>query len=116
MKKLQISDSKILKTLKNKKSFVEKVIRESTIESKTVNYAKSKGWLVYKFTSPANRAVPDRIFIRHSIVFFIEFKAPGKKPTKLQKKVHDDINSHHVPVYVIDNFPLGKELVDSFEE
>lgn len=91
-------------------------MRESTIESKTVTYAKSKGWLVYKFTSPANRAVPDRIFIRRGIVFFIEFKAPGKKPTKLQKKVHVDINNHQVPVHVVDSWPKGKELMDSFEE
>lgn len=91
-------------------------MRESTIESKTVNYAKSKGWLVYKFTSPANRAVPDRIFIRHSIVFFIEFKAPGKKPTELQKKVHLDIKNQEIPVHIIDSWSKGKELMDSFEE
>lgn len=91
-------------------------MKELTIESKIVNYAKSKGWLVYKFTSPANRAVPDRIFIRHSIVFFIEFKAPGKKPTKLQKKVHNDINYHQVPVFIIDNVKTGKDLIDSFRE
>lgn len=91
-------------------------MKESTIESKTVNYAKSKGWLVYKFTSPGNRAVPDRIFIRKGIVFFIEFKTLGKKATKLQKKVHDDINYHHIIVYVIDNFLEGKKLIDSFEK
>ena len=90
-------------------------MKESTIESKTVNYAKSKAWLVYKFTSPANRAVPDRIFIRRSIVFFIEFKAPGKKPTKLQKKVHNDINFHKFFVYVVDNLHFGKLVIDSFE-
>ena len=89
-------------------------MKESMIESKTVNYAKSNGWLVFKFISPGNRGVPDRLFIRYSIVFFIEFKAPGKKPTKLQKKVHDIINHHEIPVYIIDDSEKGKQLIDNY--
>jgi hypothetical protein len=33
---------------------------EKVIEAKVNAYAQSKGFLVYKFTSPARRAVPDR--------------------------------------------------------
>ena len=36
---------------------------EKQIESKVCDYAKSKGVLAYKFTSPARAAVPDRLFI-----------------------------------------------------
>jgi hypothetical protein len=89
-------------------------MKESTIESKVVIYAKSKGFLVYKFISSYNRGLPDRIFIRNGVVFFIEFKAPGKSPTKLQIKVHNDINFHKINVYVIDNFDKGKELIDKY--
>lgn len=91
-------------------------MKESTIESKVVIYAKSKGWLVYKFISSYNRGLPDRIFIRNRIIFFIEFKAPGKSPTKLQTKVHNDINFHKIDVFVVDNFDKGKELIDNYDK
>ena len=60
------------------------MIRERDIEKKACDLAKAAGWLVFKFVSPAQRGVPDRIFIRDSRVVFIEFKAPGARPTKLQ--------------------------------
>ena len=34
---------------------------EKQIEAKVCEYAKTKGVLVYKFTSPARAAVPDRL-------------------------------------------------------
>ena len=37
---------------------------EKQIEAKVCDYAKTKNVLVYKFTSPARAAVPDRLFIR----------------------------------------------------
>ena len=47
---------------------------EKQIEAKVCDYAKERGLLVYKFTSPNRMAVPDRMFIRpDGKVFFIEF-------------------------------------------
>jgi hypothetical protein len=88
-------------------------MRESVIEKKVGDYATSKGWLVYKFSSPNTRAVPDKIFMRDGVVFFIEFKAPGKLPTKLQYANHKRITEHGVSVFVIDNIEEGIQLVDS---
>ena len=88
-------------------------MRESIIEKKVGDYATSKGWLVYKFSSPNTRAVPDKIFIRDGVVFFIEFKAPNKLPTKLQYANHKRITAHGVSVFVIDNIEKGIALVDS---
>jgi len=67
------------------------------------------GGKAYKFSSPSNRAVPDRIccFPRGQIVF-VECKAPGKKPTPLQFKVLRFLNSLGHNVAVIDS----KEKVD----
>ena len=49
---------------------------EKQIESKVVKKAKELGFLTYKFSSPSNRGVPDRIFISpYGEVFFIEFKS-----------------------------------------
>lgn len=86
-------------------------MRESEIEKKVVEYAEAKGWLVYKFVSPAQRGVPDRIFIRGGEIFFIEFKAPGKKPTKLQDKIFSKIRDELFEVYVIDDVEQGKKLI-----
>ncbi len=85
---------------------------ESKIEKDVCDYAKSKGWLVYKFVSPSNRGVPDRIFMRHGKMFFIEFKATGKHPTKLQEKKARDIQKQLFGVYVVDDIDIGKKIID----
>jgi hypothetical protein len=87
---------------------------ESKIEKTVCDYAKSKGWLVYKFVSPNNRGVPDRLLLGPDRkIAFIEFKAPGKEPTKLQKHVFSKIRALLFKVYVIDNIEEGKNLIDT---
>ncbi len=85
-------------------------MRESEVEAKVCKHAKSQGWLVYKFSSPSNKGVPDRVWIKKGVVIFIEFKAPSKKPSKIQSKVISRIRGEGVPVYIIDNIKEGKEL------
>jgi hypothetical protein len=85
-------------------------MRESLIERKVSEYAKSQGWLTYKFTSPSNRGVPDRIYLKDGICFFIEFKAPDKKTSKLQNKVIKRIQSKDFDVHIIDSLEEGKDL------
>lgn len=56
---------------------------EKEVEEKWIKHAKQHGWKTYKFRSPGNSSVPDRIFIKRrpdgtAFVFFIEFKRPGK--------------------------------------
>jgi len=87
---------------------------ESEIEKKVCEYAKSQGWLTFKFTSPGNRHVPDRIFIKDSAVFFVEFKRKNLCPTKAQHQLACKIRSHNIEVYVVDCFDSGKELIHSF--
>lgn len=59
-------------------------VTEKSIELKVCRWARDNGWLVYKFTSPSQRGVPDRLFIKDGRVVFIEFKRPGHRPTRLQ--------------------------------
>lgn len=59
---------------------------EKDIERKACDWAKAEGWLVYKFTSPARRSVPDRLFIKDGRAVFIEFKRPGGKLTEGQHR------------------------------
>ncbi|CAB4140461.1 VRR-NUC domain containing protein [uncultured Caudovirales phage] len=86
---------------------------EKQIEQKVCDYAKERGLLVYKFTSPARAAVPDRMFVaRNGVVFFIEFKREGQKPTVPQQREHERLRGHGVTVHVVDNVAEGKMLID----
>lgn len=67
-------------------------ICERDIEAKVVSYAKSRGCLIYKFSSPSHRGVCDRIIIAPGgAVLFLELKAPKEKPTALQTKFLMDV-------------------------
>jgi len=88
-------------------------VLEKQIEAKVCDYAKTKNVLAYKFTSPARAAVPDRMFVAPSgKVFFIEFKATGKKPTVPQAREHQRLRDHGVLVFVVDNVADGKAVID----
>lgn len=79
------------------------MIRERDIEAKATALAKKAGWLCFKFVSPSQRGVPDRIFIKDGRVVFIEFKAPGKKPTQLQAQTIRKMQAEGCEVYVCDS-------------
>ena len=76
---------------------------EETIEQYLRTRAEQLGFLCYKFTSPGNNGVPDRILIGHGSTFFVETKAPDEKPRKLQEKVIERINNHGGIAMIIDN-------------
>lgn len=70
-------------------------VRESLVEKRLVTAAKRAGWSAYKFTSPAHRGVPDRLFIHSSgVVAFIEVKRPGGKLTVLQDREIRKLRAH----------------------
>jgi len=90
---------------------------ERDIEKKVVTYAKSLGMLCYKFTSPACRSVPDRIFFTPSgVAFLIEFKRMGEKPTPAQTVEILRIRAKRVSVFVVDNVAYGKKVLNSFAQ
>ena len=87
-------------------------VLEKQIEAKVCEYAKTKGMMVYKFTSPARAAVPDRLFICKARVFFIEFKREGQKPTPAQEREHHRLRQQAINVFVVDSVDAGKECID----
>ena len=88
-------------------------VLEKHIEAKVCDYAKQRGLLVYKFTSPARAAVPDRLFVLPGgRVFFIEFKREGQKPTPPQTREHARLQAHGVTVCVVDNVLDGLRVID----
>lgn len=90
---------------------------ESKIEKAVCDYARKKGCYVRKFKSTSQRGVPDRLFITpKGIVFFIEFKAPGKKPNGLQRREIDLIQERGGNASWCDNAHAGKFIVDTHIE
>jgi hypothetical protein len=86
---------------------------EKNIEAKVCGYARERGLLAYKFTSPAHAAVPDRLFVLpNGRMFFCEFKRQGQKPTPPQEREHHRLRQHKVSVFVIDNVDDGLRMVD----
>lgn len=89
------------------------MIRERDIENYLRDRVKKIDGIAYKFESPGNAGVPDRlVLLPGGKVHFVELKAPGKKPTALQLAQHRKINKQGHSVLVIDS----KEKVDAFIE
>ena len=85
-------------------------MRESAIEKQVCSIARNRGWLAYKWASPNQRGVPDRIFIKNGQILLAEFKAPGKKPTPLQAHIHQKLQQQGINVRVIDSVETGITL------
>ena len=82
---------------------------EKEIENYLVRKIKNKKGIAYKFTSPGNSGVPDRIcMLPNGKIFFVELKSPGKKPRALQVNLIRKITNLGQRVYVVDS----KEMVD----
>jgi hypothetical protein len=88
-------------------------VKESAIEANVNKYAKSRGWLVFKFVSPNERGVPDRMYIKEGRMFFIEFKAPGKLLTPLQRVRRKQLMAELFMVYVVDSVEKGRRVIDA---
>src|SRR5689334_7662873 len=86
---------------------------EKDVEKSTCRYAHSLGVWHCKFKSVNNRGVPDRIFITpEGLVFFIEFKRPGKKKVDpLQVLVIDEMWAVGALVFVTDDIDVAKEII-----
>ncbi|MCM0760278.1 VRR-NUC domain-containing protein [Sporomusa sphaeroides DSM 2875] len=86
-------------------------MREKAIEAYLRDRVKALGGIAYKFVSPGNAGVPDRlVLLPGGHAFFPELKAPGKKSTPLQAMQQKRIRELGFPVYEIDS----KQGVDEF--
>lgn len=87
-------------------------MREKDIEAYLVKRAREAGGKAYKWVSPGNDGVPDRIVIFPRAIFFVELKASGKKPTPIQLARHRELAALGYEVLVIDS----REGVDGLIE
>ena len=79
-------------------------MREKEIEEKLVNAVKGIGGLCFKFTSPGNAGVPDRLaLLPKEKIAFVEVKAPGENLRPLQEKRKREIENLGFKVFVLDD-------------
>jgi hypothetical protein len=89
---------------------------EKDLEKKIVIKAKKLGYLTYKFVSPSNRGMPDRIFISESgKLFFVEFKSKKGKLSELQKKKISELVAKKQSVFVVNNEELAMEILEKYK-
>lgn len=89
---------------------------ENYVETYLRDEGKNRGFKCYKFTSPSNSGVPDRIVIGHGSTVFVETKAPGKKTRPLQDAVHREMRRYGAEIYVLDNHEDVDALFDTLIE
>lgn len=78
-------------------------MKERDVEAHYKKLVEDAGGLFLKFTSPQCSGVPDRIVILpDNHIYFVEFKAPNKKPRKLQEHIINKIRQLGADVRVID--------------
>lgn len=84
---------------------------EKAIEEYLRNKVKELGGKAYKFVSPGNVGVPDRmVMLPGGKIAFVELKAKGKKPTAIQLAQHRKIRALGFEVFTLDS----KAGVDDF--
>lgn len=75
------------------------------------------GGLSYKWSSPGNSGVPDRICIFPTgQVVFVELKSEGKKPTELQEFVHRNLRDKRCIVRVLTTKLEVDTFIDYYKE
>ena len=77
-------------------------MKESTIEARLVREVKKRGGLCYKFISPNNPGVPDRIVITPAgAIYFVELKTARGNLRPEQKVQLRRLRSHNVRTAVL---------------
>ena len=86
-------------------------MKEKEIEEYLVRLVHKCGGKAYKFVSPGNAGVPDRLVVfPNGVLAFIELKAPGEKTRPIQDHEINRLRRFGQLVVILD----GKTKIDSF--
>ena len=83
---------------------------ENQVEQYLIKKVSALGGKAWKFVSPGNAGVPDRLITYNSKAFFVEVKRPGGKPRALQKATVAQIRATGMKVYCISTKAQVDEL------
>lgn len=91
-------------------------MREREIEQKLIDAVKAQGGVCWKFVSPGTAGVPDRIILMPmGRIAFVEVKAPGERPRKLQLARHRLLRRLGFKTYVLDNLEEIGGILDEIQ-
>ena len=89
---------------------------EKIIEAKLGKAIKDMGGWSIKLLSTFVKGLPDRMcLLPTGIIFFVEVKSTGKKPTIAQKIIHKKLRSLGFNVYVIDSLSMLEGLMEIYK-
>lgn len=89
---------------------------ERQIEKFLTDNVKKIGGLSIKLNSATMSGLPDRMILMPvGRIYFVELKAPGKKPRPLQIVVHKMLNDLGFKVYVIDTKEKVGEFINAIQ-
>jgi hypothetical protein len=87
-------------------------MKESAIESKLVRMVRDRGGLCYKFVSPGNPGVPDRIVITPAgRTIYVELKTEVGRLSNLQKWQRSELEKRGAEIRVLRGLDQVKEFV-----
>lgn len=88
---------------------------EGKVERHLRDSVRALGGQCYKFSASITNGVPDRVVVLGATVF-VETKAKGGRPTRLQLVRHDEIRASGGRVYVTHTVERVDELVAMLQE
>lgn len=91
-------------------------MRERVVEQALVKAVKARGGICPKWVSPGLDGVPDRIvLLPHGRIGFVELKAPGERPRKLQEARLRLLRKLGYKSYVCDRVELIEGILEEIE-
>lgn len=87
-------------------------ITEKDIEKELREEVKKIGGKTFKFSSPGNNGVPDRMILLNGKCYFVELKKPGEKLRPLQQVMKKRFKKLGFDVYVIDSIEKVGGFID----
>lgn len=94
-----------------------RILQEKDIEKYFVRRVREAGGKAYKFVSPGNNGVPDRmVCLPGGRVVFVELKAPGKGPRPMQIHQIGILREFGFRVEIVDSKESADEFILSLQE
>ena len=88
-------------------------MKESAIEARLVRMVRERGGLCYKFVSPGNPGVPDRIVITPGgKTIYVELKTEAGRLANIQKWQQEEMKKRGVDVRVLHGLDQVKAFVE----